>query len=285
MVVKDFLTEQKEMIKDVKDKAFVYSSTVSVPLTTDFDLTYESGDEKKGKLLESCVLFTDIRNSVSLNKKHDIDTMGRIYTAFTKGVLNAAAYHGGMVRNIIGDRVMVVFPKSDCFKNAVYCATTINSISKLINSAFHDVEFKCGIGVDYGEMHIIKVGVEKHSDENTENKNLVWIGKPANLASRLCDVANKEFNDKVFIVRGEFYYFNPLENHKIFGARKSGYYKETRKMTEEEMIDSLKDIVYKEYSKACPNDIDVKDNFWKKQSRKIKDVESDVWGSGLKWEL
>ena len=56
-------------------------------------------------------------------------------------------------------------------------------------------------------------------------------------------------------------------------------------MTEEEMIDSLKDIVYKEYSKACPNDIDVKDNFWKKQSRKIKDVESDVWGSGLKWEL
>ena len=103
-------------------------------------------------------------------------------------------------------------------------ATTINSISKLINSAFHDVEFKCGIGVDYGEMHIIKVGVEKLSDENTENKNLVWIGKPANLASRLCDVANKEFNDKVFIVRGEFYYFNPLENHKIFGARKSGYY-------------------------------------------------------------
>ena len=125
MVVKDFLTEQKEMIKDVKDKAFVYSSTVSVPLTTDFDLTYESGDEKKGKILESCVLFTDIRNSVSLNKKHDIDTMGRIYTAFTKGVLNAAAYHGGMVRNIIGDRVMVVFPKSDCFKNAVYCATTL----------------------------------------------------------------------------------------------------------------------------------------------------------------
>ena len=110
---------------------------------------------------------------------------------------------------------------------------------------------------------------------------------------------------------------NPLENHIILGARKSGYYKETRKMIEEEMIDSItyrgndtfisnikniesyeyatenytyppiliSDIVYKEYSKACPYDIDVKDKFWKKQSRKIKDVESDVWGSGLKWKL
>ena len=31
---------------------------------------------------------------------------------------------------------------------------------------------------------MIKVGIERKGDENAENKGLVWVGKPANLASR-----------------------------------------------------------------------------------------------------
>ena len=47
---------------------------------------------------------------------------------------------------------MVVFPVNSCFVNAVNCAITINHISHLINKVFSDVDFRCGIGVDYGEM-------------------------------------------------------------------------------------------------------------------------------------
>jgi len=316
MDVKDFLDEQYSMIEDVKDTTFEYSNITVVPLVSDSGLTYESGDTKKGKILESCVLFTDIRNSVDLNKNHHTDTMGKIYTAFTKGVLNTAAYYGGMVRNIIGDRVMVVFPSKDCYKNAVYCATAIGNIADFIDNDFKNVDFKCGIGIDYGEMHVIKVGVEKHSGENEENRNLIWIGKPANLASRLCDVAGKTFKEKAFVVKGKFYHFNYWGNASLIDPRASGWYEETRKLSAEEMMKDMtyeggrmfksgitdqsdfklveeeiqykrvliSDRVYQGYKKACPDNQDVKEGWWKEPSREVKDVDCKVWEADVVWK-
>lgn len=134
MGLKEFMTDIRTMIDDVRTKGFTYNTSSKVPSLSDCDLTYESGDAKKGKCIETCVLFVDIRNSVELTSEHNTETMGRIYTAFTKGVLNAAREHNGYVRNIIGDRVMVVFPVSNCFINAVNCAITINHISQIINN-------------------------------------------------------------------------------------------------------------------------------------------------------
>ena len=90
MELKEFMTNMRNMINDVRVKGFSYSTSLNVPSLSDCDLTYESGDAKKGKCIETCVLFVDIRNSVELTRKHNSETMGRIYTAFTKGVLNAA---------------------------------------------------------------------------------------------------------------------------------------------------------------------------------------------------
>lgn len=115
MTNSDFLEEQKSFIEDIRDKAFVYTETTEVPHVDDDGLTYESGRDKKGKIIETCVLFVDIRNSVELVNNNQPDTMGKIYTAFTKTVLYAAARHDGSVRNIIGDRVMIVFPTENCF--------------------------------------------------------------------------------------------------------------------------------------------------------------------------
>ena len=168
MELKEFMTNMRNMINDVRVKGFSYSTSLNVPSLSDCDLTYESGDAKKGKCIETCVLFVDIRNSVELTRKHNSETMGRIYTAFTKGVLNAAREYNGYVRNIIGDRVMVVFPVSNCFVNAVNCAITINHISQMINEVFTSVDFHCGIGIDYGEMRVIKVGIERRGNENAE---------------------------------------------------------------------------------------------------------------------
>ena len=61
----------------------------------------------------------DIRNSVALTVKHQNQIMGRIYTAFTKAVLKIGRHHGGHTRNIIGDRVMIVFPTANCFTNVL----------------------------------------------------------------------------------------------------------------------------------------------------------------------
>ena len=205
--MENILNEIDEDVLDVVNTNFIYSNTKNVPSSDDADLTFERSDEKKGKILNSCVLYTDIRNSVKLTEKHHTQTMGRIYTAFTKSILKIAQYHNGYVRNIIGDRVMVVFPEKNCFNNAIDCAISINHISeKIINKRFPNVEFKCGIGIDYGELKVVKVGIEKKGTKRTDNKNLVWIGYPANLASRLTDVANKEVDNSK--VRVHYYPYN-----------------------------------------------------------------------------
>lgn len=306
------MTNMRNMINDVRVKGFSYSTSLNVPSLSDCDLTYESGDAKKGKCIETCVLFVDIRNSVELTRKHNSETMGRIYTAFTKGVLNAAREYNGYVRNIIGDRVMVVFPVSNCFVNAVNCAITINHISQMINEVFTSVDFHCGIGIDYGEMRVIKVGIERRGNENAENKGLVWVGKPANLASRLTDFAGKTVEDEFYNVTGDFYHYDPLGIPPLLGKPRNGWFRESKKLTAEQLAHELyysanglnihihnissfdknteqykyspiliSDKVYSEYIKQNPQEF----KHWKQETRGVKDISYKVWGANLHWRL
>jgi class 3 adenylate cyclase len=211
MAVKNILEEIERDVLDVTKTNFVHNDTRVVPSATDSELTYESGKEKKGKKIETCVLYVDIRNSVALTEKHHTQTMGRIYTAFTKAVLKVARHHNGHTRNIIGDRVMIVFPSKDCYTNAIDCAISINHISQyIINKHFTAVDFKCGIGIDFGELRVIKVGIQRYGTENGENKGLVWVGYPANIASRLTDVANKKIEETYYEVTR-----NPINTRAI----------------------------------------------------------------------
>lgn len=157
------------------------------------DLTFERHCERKGARLNTCVLFVDIRDSVQKNKDHRAQTLAKMYSSFVYGVLRIAKHYSGHVRNIIGDRVMVVFDEEDSCDNAVECAGSIMYFCKnKMGKTLPNDTFKCGIGIHYGEMNVIKVGLVTHSSENNDYKNLVWIGEPANLASRLTDMAGKD---------------------------------------------------------------------------------------------
>lgn len=201
MEIKDFILEVDSDVLDVLSTDFQYANTNSVPNRSDSFLSFERGVTKKGKTLKTCVLYVDVRNSIALTQEHDSEIMGKIYTTFAKSVIKTAKHHNGHVRNIIGDRVMIIFPSTNCFSNAVDCAVSINHIAQnVINARFPDVDFKCGIGIDYGEMKVIKVGVQRRGNEAAENKSLVWTGNPANIASRLTDNANKIVKETVYTV-------------------------------------------------------------------------------------
>ena len=215
MAIKETIQEIDELVADVIKTGFVYNPTYLVPKRDDSQLTYESGAEKKGKSINTCVLYVDIRNSVQLTIDHP-KIMGKVYTAFTKSVLKAARYHDGHIRNIIGDRVMIVFPSANCYTNAVDCAVSINHIAKHIINPKFNIDFKCGIGIDYGEMKVIKVGIERKGIENNENKGLVWSGKPANIASRLTDNANKSISETYFEVKRNP--LNPVYRYRGLGS-------------------------------------------------------------------
>lgn len=339
MAIKDIIVEIEKEVIDVTKTNFIHNETTFVPGIEDGQLTYESGKEKKGKVIKTCVLYVDIRNSVALTEKHHNQTMGRIYTAFTKAVLKIARHHGGHTRNIIGDRVMIVFPSNDCFTNAVDCAISINHIAKyVINKQFAGVDFKCGIGIDFGELRVIKVGIQRYGTENGENKGLVWVGYPANIASRLTDIANKTIEETYFEVTR-----NPINptysiasifglssihqlggglfsNRYVDEASKGPYYlttEETVEMTTEEFannINSIKegelymmggkfirftkktrkidypsilmtDSVFKGYKAANADRNDIKENYWKEQQHKIKNVTGKVYGGDVNWKI
>jgi adenylate cyclase len=322
MAVKNVIEEIERDVIDVTKTDFVHIETNSVPNRHDVELTYESGKEKKGKKINTCVLFVDIRNSVALTEKHHNKTMGRIYTAFTKAVLKVARHHNGHIRNIIGDRVMIVFPTENCYTNAVHCAISINhTAQKVINKIFTGVDFKCGIGIDYGELRVIKVGIQRNGTENLENKGLVWVGYPANYASRLTDYANKIIEEEVYDLK-----YEPI-NPKIFPiiswpfmdriSKESDYFPEkTVTLTPSEFANMISfndtglslstgkiisfkkriikktfqailmsENVFNNYSKQNPNAKDIKEGFWKVQEHKIKNIDYTIYGGSIKWNL
>jgi adenylate cyclase len=92
----------------------------------------------------------------------------------------------------IGDRVMVIFDVENCFKNAISTAIAMNSVAQhIINKHFKQNEVNCSIGIDYGKMLATKTGYRRHGHEQHNYRNLVWLGRPANIASKLIDIANK----------------------------------------------------------------------------------------------
>jgi class 3 adenylate cyclase len=324
-MIKNLINEITEDVKDIKVKNFEYIRTKSVPNRYDTALTFDRGVNKIGKEIDTCVLFVDIRNSVALNKKHHTQTMGRIYSVFTKSILKAAKYHKGHVRNIIGDRVMIVFDPENCFKNSVECAYTINNICNTINSIFTDVDFKCGIGIDYGNLKVIKVGLHrKGTPEVIDNRSLVWVGYPANIASRLTDNANKALTSNKYIVTyksifdfsflskpsglsglgqtglGSTYSFTDTLTqdefyHRISFDESTGKIKYSRgefvKFEKSSAIKIFKKIlitksVFEGYKKACPNDKSIKENWWKVlKKHDIKDIHEEIYQSSIQWQL
>ena len=209
---------RKEIEEEVKailssDFKIEITETKVVPSLDDSDITYpnlETGVQKC-KLIETCVLYIDLRNSTKLNLTHRRETMSKLYSTFIRSVMKSAEYCGGKVRNVVGDRVMVVFDSENCFKNAYKTAVLLHSVvSRLLNQYFEKNEVKAGIGIDYGKMLVTKGGIIKKGSENTSYKSLVWLGKPANIASKLTDLANKTFTEKenkivTSVLEGHYY--------------------------------------------------------------------------------
>lgn len=203
----------EEISTDVKD-IFAYGIETTkayvVPSRHDHGLTFPIGADKKGKVIETCVLFIDIRNSTKISKslRRDIVKLGKIYEAFIYAMTWVADEYG-FVRNIIGDRVMVVFEPKDCFKNAVECAALMYSVAMKILKPYSEIkDFEVGIGIEFGELLILKGGIQKRDKEQSEYKGLVWVGDAANIASKLTDCAAKKYNSSYEV---SYQYYDTIE--------------------------------------------------------------------------
>jgi adenylate cyclase len=170
------------------------TKTTHVPHADDQAITFPNIDAKTQgtKFLETTVLYVDMRRSTELNMKHRAKTVARLYSAFVRAMTRCAHQFGGEVRGIIGDRVMILFDSVNCFVSAVDTAILINSVCEyVVNKHFANNQVTFGIGIDYGPMLAAKTGIRRHGSAQQSYRSLVWLGRPANIASKLTDQANK----------------------------------------------------------------------------------------------
>ena len=107
----------------------------------------------------------------------------------------------------------------------------------------------------------------------------------------------------------------------MLGFKTSGWYRETQKLTAKELAQSLvvktvgygsaltvskcidpvsikqitekykydailvSDAVYKGFKTENPKNKSILENWWKVQKRSIRDIEFDVWGTDLHWDI
>jgi len=203
--MEEFLLQLNQDIKDIFEHDITTTKAYLVPTRDDPTLTFTIGSDKQGKLLETCVLMIDIRNSTKLSRRlrRDKIKLGKIYSAFVYAMTSIADKYG-YVRNIVGDRVMVVFQPENCFVEAINCAALMYTVGHMILPKLVGVEdFKVGIGIDHGELLVLKTGIRKRYEEQPEHKGLVWVGDAANTASKLCDYANKNYSSPIFKITYE----------------------------------------------------------------------------------
>lgn len=307
MALEDFLKNLDDSVKVVTSSEFEVEiiETAYVPSFSDANITFDNLDtkKKKCKLLESCVLYVDIRNSAKISAARQPKTLAKMYSSFVRNMIACARYYGGHVRNIVGDRVMVVFDKNNCFENAINTAILMNSVCKhILNKRITAYEFSAGIGIDYGKMLVTKSGAIRQGDEKEFYRSLVWLGKPANVASRLTDLANKtEHHSTPAVQQGNYYpnikewnwqkkpYHQFIEDLETTNSRmlkhKNEYFNSFFKTTiSSEQVHSpilMTKAVYDGYKATTPNAQSIKNNWWSKEPIIVKDYDGEVYGGDV----
>jgi adenylate cyclase len=107
------------------------TKTSAVPHFDDGAITFPNLDAKSQatKVLETTVLYVDMRRSTALSMKHRSHTVAKLYSAFVRAITRCAAVYRGEVRGIIGDRVLMLFDTENCFTGAVDTAVLITAFA------------------------------------------------------------------------------------------------------------------------------------------------------------
>ena len=161
----------------------------------------ELEDSNKTYSFDAAVLFIDIRHSTKLMEESRSETMVKIYRTFMRAMVECVRKNGGVTRQFLGDRIMGVFKEapdeelsaSDKAVNAAIDMQT--AVDYVLNKNFskhlNNKLISCGIGIDYGNIVVTKVGMHGlESDEEKENElDFVWVGNATNHASKYTDLA------------------------------------------------------------------------------------------------
>lgn len=144
---------------------------------------------KKAKKMKLCAFCIDLRGSSELLEGHHKQTSGKIHKAYLSVVSRIVSEKGGEIRSFNGDGLLAFWPaytKKQLAK-AVESAMGIKwFLSIKLSDYFEKYEkLDFGIGIDWGEVYIVRAGISR----NANNNDLVFIGDCVNFATAIADQA------------------------------------------------------------------------------------------------
>ncbi len=138
-----------------------------------------------GKIINTAVLFIDMRYSTELTDNTTRTTVARIYKCYLNSMVQAVIYNEGEIRGFAGDRIFSLFSGENPRTRAVDTAIIMQTILKYIFPKL-GINISCGVGIDYGALLVVKAGTMR----NPNNSDLIWVGTPVNYASKFADKAS-----------------------------------------------------------------------------------------------
>ena len=145
---------------------------------------------KKAYKTKICAFSIDLRNSTKLLMEDGRAVSGKVHKAFLNVVTEVINYFNGDIRDFQGDSVLAYWKSDkDEINKAVRAGLTINWFLKVkledYFKPYGGVDF--GIGIDFGNIHVLKVGITT----SERNNDLVYIGKCVNFAVGIANQLKK----------------------------------------------------------------------------------------------
>ena len=141
--------------------------------------------------LHATVLYADIADSTDLVDHHRRPFAAEIYRAYLRCTARIIKNRQGSITAYDGDRVMAVFLGDSKNTLAVRAALEIHyAVQAIINPLLKkqkpntSYQLKHVVGIDTSELFVAKIGVRNDND-------LVWVGRAANYAAKLCSMNGK----------------------------------------------------------------------------------------------
>ena len=143
--------------------------------------------------LDATVLYADLAESTDLVDKFKWGFAAEVYKSYLICAAKIIRSHGGVITAFDGDRIMAVYIGDGKNTSAARTALKINKavqdiINPEIKSQYPTIDYvvKQSVGVDTGTLHVAKTGIRGSND-------LVWVGRPANYAAKLCALRNGNY--------------------------------------------------------------------------------------------
>ncbi len=185
----------------------------------EIDYIPEVGDVtfgNQGLKIKATILYIDNRRSTEILDTHRRQTVAKIHKSFLYTASKIAVANNGCIRSFSGDSILAFWMgnyKHEISQTVKAAMQMKYMLSKVLGGRFRkydEVDF--GIGIDWGEILVVKSGLKR--DPN--NNDLVWIGTPVNFAVRLGDSASSPNHIKI----SEDVY-NNLEDYVKYGNKKN----------------------------------------------------------------